>query len=418
MTGTVGLAGNDAVLTPDMAQVEASAERELGELLRSGAPASEGTAAEPPPETQSQPETPPEAQPDQTVAAKGEESPSVTSPPSVEDESVKRYESMYGGDRVAAAKAALETNTRAAQMATKLRELGFDPKTGQPLSGAVERRTEQTSPPLADERTVQGHVNQILDSDPVFSGYVQEFVSNKGLIEGVSKERSEVERSLNQAKFALEIPQVKADPLEVDRYNSHIDRMETKLLQLDLKKSNLEGRQERLDVLATQRANLTKDAVHRELNAVLGEREERAAHESLVSEYRAEFAVAFPNAIDKAIKDFKIPQSEVDDFKADVRARALAAVALDTSDPIEDVYGFVSSAAKVLMDRYDRYHRGKSAEYAKAAQSRTATATSTAPPAAPVTQSSTPEQHKSLYDYEQELAKEAALVAKQMGLFS
>jgi hypothetical protein len=111
----------------------------------------------------------------------------------------------------------------------------------------------------------------------------------------------------------------------------------------------------------------------------------------------------------------KIPQDLVEDFKEETRLAGLAFLAKETNGPINDIFGFVNTRAKTLMDRYDRYHRSQSAAYGALAQARTATATATGttPPLAPVAE--TPRtNYPGLLQAQNDLEKEAAVIWKQM----
>jgi hypothetical protein len=367
---------NDPV--PGAAEVEAAAERELGQALQEfkeglAAPEAQQTEAAP------QPASTPTVPPDGTNA---QEAPKVEGQPPAgpaeagtleESPAFQKALEIYGGDHEAAAKGFLETNTRNAQIAARLRELGIDPKTLQPYPQPVEQ-TPPVAQPL-NEKAVQGEVNRLLDADPNFGRLVQAYSQNDGELRSLVEKVGKIEDEIRTATLALSIPEIKADSFKADQYEAQIARKQTELLQLQLKQSLLEGKQEALGRKANELAAAARQTTLQTYQEYIRTQQEEVELNNYYHQERAKFETSWPIAIEKAIKDFKVPPEEVEDFKEDVRLAGLAHLArTDEGDPksIPDPFRFAAERAKVLMDRLDRYHRTRSAEYGKQAATRSA----------------------------------------------
>jgi hypothetical protein len=191
-----------------------------------------------------------------------------------------------------------------------------------------------------------------------------------------------------KARVALDMPEIKADSFKVDQWEAKLERKSAELLRLQLEQSILEGKQERLNVSARERANLARDTALRSWDEQAREQQEEFELAQSRVQIRAEMATAWPLAIERAAKENKVPAELFEDFKEETKLAGLAQLA-DESRPITDPYAFAAARAKQLMDRYDRYHRTRAAEYGKQAAARTATVAATpASTAAPSSQPS------------------------------
>lgn len=421
---------NDTASNLSIGQVEAQAERELSGLvaeLYGKAPEETPAPTEAPPpsptpeETQAPPQT--EAAPtEQTAAPTPSElsvSQSAVTPQALESPEFKKALEIYGNDPASAAKGFLETNTRNAQLAAKLRELGIDPKTLEAVPGKVERETEQTAPALSDPKVVEGEVNRILDSDPVFVEYVREHLTNKRELDGLRQSEESLKAEIVEARAALKIPMIAQDSFHADQYQAKIQKAEDALFRLEAKRDRLESKQERLAEKADARANLAREHVRSAYQAEQAQRAEQAELQRLQSQAYAELSTSWPLALERAIRDHKIPAEFVEDFKESAKVAGLAFLQ-QSNEPINDVYSFIAYQGKEYMGKLDRYHRAMSATYGKLATQRTEAVTATPAVSAPAPQApaATPQTEKSVYQLEKELEAEAAMVARQMGLFT
>lgn len=403
---------------------EAAAERELGSLL-SGVTevVPDGVVTETAP-AEAAPAATPEAAPAGTnvqvaapVTPPAPEGikPEGTSTSLPEDPAVKKALGIYGDDPVAAAKGFLETNTRNAQMAAVLKQLGYDTKTLQPLPQEARPQVEQ--PPQApvdlDETTINASISQLLNNDPNYSQLVTAYEANYTRLGQIGGESKALDDKIARANFALSIPEIKADTFKVDEYARELAQARSEKLQLSLEASILEGKQERLNGHARARSEAARTAVVQHYTQQANTQREEVQLATAQLEARAELATSWPLAVDRAIKDHNIPQDLVEDFKEETKLAGRAFLAQENSGPISDVYGFVGARAKTLMDRYDRYHRSKSAEYGQQAATRTAAVTASTPALAP-TETRAPRQIPSLMQAQLDLEKDADLAWKQM----
>jgi hypothetical protein len=234
----------------------------------------------------------------------------------------------------------------------------------------------------------------------------------------ISSEAFNLEREVQKISLALELPQVKADQFAADQYAQDLQNKRTALLQLKLEDNVLEAKQERLNSTAARFTERARTAVSQHYAAESQKQREEVELAQYQREAYAEYSTSWPLALDRAVADAKVPTELVEDFKEDAKMAALAF--LQNSDrPIEDVYAFTANRAKVLMDRLDRFHRMQSASYGAQAAARSSLATVSTPAiASPSTVPSTPYvAPTSLASHERALEQEAALVAKQLGLF-
>jgi hypothetical protein len=357
-------------VTPDLSlgAVEAQAERELGALMAGGdvTPTSE-TPVVPEP-TQEAP--PPVVEQTEQTAAPLVAEPSVSlpapaTPGALENPEFKKALEIYGGDPAVAAKGFLETNTRNAQFAAKLRELGWDPKTLTLYETRQSAPVEQTQAPVdLDPKVVEGEVTRLLDSDPVFVNYVQEHLQNKAQLSEIAGAKATATTELQEAQLALRLPMIQADSFQADLFRDKAYKAELKLEQLAAKEDRITLKQERLREKADLRADVARQQVTGAYQKHQTEQFERAELQRLQSQSYAEISTSWPVALERAIKDFKIPADLVDDFRQNAKVAGLAHLQ-QTEEPINDIFGFVANVAKAEMAKLDRYHRAMSQTYAK-----------------------------------------------------
>lgn len=410
--------------TPSTTSVELAAERELGALLRgdsSPAPAESTPAPEPAPQPASAtPATADSGAPTTPVAEPTLQPPLVTAPV-VEDPVEKKVRDIFGDDPKRAAEAILATNNRAAAMAGKLKELGLDPRTLQPLPMVQPPVQEPPAPTTLDPRAIETETARLLDNDPAFVSLVQTWMQGDSRIKEIASSKSTLTSDMQKIAFAMEIPEIKSDDYKRDQYASQLAQKEQTLLKLQLEEGIIEAKQERLNSAAARFSDRARGVVQQHFQQEVQSRQEEADLAQFQRESYAEYTTTWPLALEKAIADAKIPPELVQDFKEDAKVAALAHLQ-DTDTAIDNLYSFVGNRAKVMMERLDRFHRMQSATYGAQAAVRTALATGTPPPSSSpptaVPQPSTPASSpSSLASFERQLEIESAQIAAQMGLW-
>jgi hypothetical protein len=304
-------------------------------------------------------------------------------------------------------------------MATKLKELGLDPRTLQPLSVTQPLPVQvPPAPAPVDTKTIEAETTRLLDNDPAFVSLVQTWMQGDTKLKEIATSRTSVEDEIKRFNYALSIPEIKDDDYKRDQYSTQIAQKEQTLLKLQLEESIIEAKQERLNAAASRFTEKARTAVQQHYQSETEKRQEEADLAQYQQDLYAQYSTSWPLAIEKAAADAKIPAELLNDFKEEAKVAALAHLQ-DTDAPIENIYQFVAKRAQVMMDRMDRFHRMQSATYGNLAATRTAIATSTipTPPVAPQPSTSASPSSTSTVSFERALEIESALVAKQMGLW-
>ncbi|MGH9429715.1 MAG: hypothetical protein ACRD2L_25805, partial [Terriglobia bacterium] len=338
-------------------------------------------------------------------------------PKAPEDPVETKVRQIFGDDPRRAAEAILATNNRAAAMATKLREMGLDPKTLQPLAQA---QPPVQAPPallaLPDPKVIVSETNRLLDNDPAFVSLVQTWVQGDTRAKAIASERSLIQDEVKQLNYALKIPEIASDDYKKDQYASQLATKEQTLLKLSLEESIIEAKQERLNAAASRFTERARNAVTQHFQTESQARAEEAELAQYQEELYAQYSTSWPLAVEKAIADAKIPAELVEDFREDAKIAALAHIQ-NTDAAIDDLYQFVGKRAQGMMDRLDRFHRMQSATYGAQATARTAVASTPSTPVPPSSPTQPTPFHPSLASFEKSLEAEAALIGKQMGLW-
>ena len=256
---TLQPAQQDLASNPGTVSVEATAEKELGAFFRGElapeAPAPAPTPAAPEPSVAPQPQeaTPPPAVPGAPTPAPAEGQPSVTPPSVVEDPVEKKVREIFGADPKQAAEAILATNNRAAAMANKLKDLGLDPRTLQPLpSTSLQQPVPPTVVPQVDPKAIETEINTRLDNDPAFASLVQSWVQGDNRIKQIDASESALNSEIAKINLALTIPEIQADDFKRDQYAQQLASKEQALLRTQLEKSIVEAKLERLNTSAAR----------------------------------------------------------------------------------------------------------------------------------------------------------------------
>jgi len=423
------LTQHDKAPTPATVSVEAQAEKELGAFFRGELPPPEAPpVAEPvtvspaPPPVQVAPTTPESGAPTPTAPA-GEPSVSLAPPVQVEDPVEKKVQEIFGTDPKRAAEAILATNNRAAAMAGKLKELGLDPKTLQPLPQATVTAAQAPPAPPApvDPKAIDAEISARLDNDPAFVSLVQTWITGDAHLKEISTQKASLASEVAKINLALSIPEIQADEFKRDQYALQLSQKEQTLLRLQLDESITEAKQERLNAAASRFTEKYRSEVAQDFKSEATQRQNEADLAQYQQELYAQYSTSWPLAVEKAIADVKIPTELVEDFKEDAKVAALAHLQ-NTDSPIDDVYAFVGARAKVMMDRMDKFHRMQSATYGAQAAARTAVATASTPSLIPSPTVPNPPPtpgRPQLADaaFERALENEANLIARQMGLW-
>jgi hypothetical protein len=306
-------------------------------------------------------------------------------------------------------------------MATKLREMGIDPQTMQPLPQAATLQQEPPAPepqPI-DEKVIESETNRLLDSDPNFVNLVRAWMADDASLKELAGKRDALEQERSKAELALSLPEVTADEFKRDQYATILQTAENKLLSLDLKESLLKSNQDRLNQTAARYTERARATVQFHLQSQARSRADEAELAAYQKQMYAEYSTSWPLALERAIVDAKIPAELAQDFKEEAKMAALMYIQANDA-PIDNVYSFVAQRAQMFNDRNDRAHRIQSAIYGAQAAARTALATgSPTAPSAPVAANPSPTSpvYPTLAQHEKALEDEARLVAKELGLF-
>lgn len=323
-----------------------------------------------------------EAKPADPPATETNSEPAVEPGPTTpEPTSFEKWVAKYG-DPNKAADAAWEANNRLATMARELEELKASK--AQPATNAeatVEQPAVQPAPSaevapvtVAPEQ-VEQWVNQQCVTDPAVLAWDSKVRSNNERLnvlndpaspESVAAAAKEIEK----LQYWLQLPQVAENEFEKATYQASLANMraEYQARRLEAQSLDLENRDLRADYAARQNYYRTQITQHYESQA--RSQREQQEYQTQVTRHAAELEKAWPQALARAIKEHKIPESEVEDFKTDLRNIALAS--LEAGIRVEDLDGFMDREAKRLNERLDRAHRTKAAEYARLAEKRAA----------------------------------------------
>ena len=424
------LTQHDQAPTPATVSVEAQAEKELGAFFRGELPPPEAppTPVTPPvTEPQPAPQAPAVVQPPLESGAPTPSvqvgQPSVSPPLAVPEDPVEtKVKEIFGTDPKRAAEAILATNNRAAAMASKLKELGLDPKTLLPVVSTAPPAQAPPAPPVVvDPKAVDAEITHRLDNDPAFVSLVQAWITSDSHLKELSSQKASLASEVAKINMALSIPEIQADEFKRDQYASQLSQKEQALLRLQLDESITEAKQERLNAAASRFTEKYRSEVAQDFRSEATQRQNEAELAQYQQDLYAQYSTSWPLAVEKAIADVKIPVELVEDFKEDAKVAALAHLQ-NTEAPIDDVYAFVGARAKVMMDRMDRFHRMQSATYGAQAAARTAVATASTPSSipSPTVLNPTPATGRpQLADaaFERALENEANLIARQMGLW-
>jgi hypothetical protein len=286
----------------------------------------------------------------------------------------KKALEIYGGDLNRAAQGFLETNTRNAQMAAKLREAGIDPKTLTPYPKPVEVPTVEQTLQAPDQAQVEGYVKDILGRDAVYGELVNQW-------QGFEAQKTQVTAALDalatqrqRAQFLIEEPSVIADSFRKEELAQQLREFDLKEVTLQNREMYLSGKQQELNNRASRRSQAAYESVTSSLQKQIEEQAFEQQSATIRAEAEAEWSTAFPVALDMSMKQFNLPTEMAPKLAERVRAYGLM-----HDGPIENIHGFVQSVAKGMHEEMDSFHRLKASEYAKAATVRSGLPVSTAP---------------------------------------
>lgn len=334
-----------------------------------------------------------------TPAPAAEPVPSPASP--VADPAAQRYLEMHGGNVEAALKAALTYNNRLAALAKASPELfqsGAPGDPSRPIPESAQPFVDPASipaplPPIQaepDQREVEREVDGYVQSDATATNLIRQFTTNAQVLEQrIVPEIQKLSSEVAYLERRLQDPEIKDDDLARGQIR---DTIRTTKLDLTIARSeaqNLRDAQAQLDANFRQYRNQIAQQVYARHQSARAEQAEAQQYQSLESQSFQELTSSWSAAIQRVAATHALPADALADFKADAKTAALAALANPefVLDPAT-LDAFLAPHAKRTMERLDRYHRTRSAEYAHLAEQRAATpapASGPAPAAAPST---------------------------------
>lgn len=313
---------------------------------------------------------------------------------------VRKALEIYGNDPERAAKGFLETNTRNAQMAAKLREVGIDPRTMQPYPKPVEvEEVEQTPQPI-NEQDVQGYVKDILGRDAAYGELVTQFQSLDAEKETVTTRLDAIKAEKQETQIFLRVPAIQQDQFAKDEYQQKLKDLALEEMTLKQQDLYIKSAQRDLNEQARYRANTANQSVRQYLQQQAEERALEARSTAIQAQAEAEWETAFPVAIDIAMKKYQIPTELGQDLVDHAKAFGLA-----HDGPIPNIHQFVDGVAKRIYGTVDKFHRLRSAQYGQQAVARSAQPLSSAQTVATANHQSLP---LNLADHEAALAAQMA----------
>lgn len=313
---------------------------------------------------------------------------------------VRKALEIYGNDPERAAKGFLETNTRNAQMAAKLREVGIDPKTMQPYPKSVEMPEPDQTPQPINEQEVQGYVKDILGRDSAYGELVNQWQSLEGEKESVVSRLEVIKTEKQEAQIFLKVPAIQQDQFAKDEYQQKLKDLALEEMTLKQQDLYIKSAQRDLNEQARARANAARQSVRSYLQQQAEERYSEARTAAIQAQAEAEWETAFPVAIDIAMKKYQIPSELGQDLVEHAKAFGLA-----HEGPIQNIHQFVDGVAKRVYGTVDKFHRLRSAQYGQQAVARSAQPVSTAQTVASGNPQSLP---LNLADHEAALAAQMA----------
>ncbi len=333
------------------------------ELLRAAVEATPSESPSPEPEA-------PAVAPEQAV-----ESPSTqqTSPATTPEQSPEANWLLekFNGDVNAASKWAVETNNRASQQAAALKAAGIDPQTLQPITPEPEP-VPQTQPSVQiDDKAINDHAKHYLGQDNEAKRIAQTYGQNEIRIEQIATQSQTIERELTKAILLSELPDVANDAFRRSEVTDKIRELKLQLSDLKTEKRDLAQDQKGLAQQHREIADWYRGQVKDYLTKQETARQDEVRYKNETTYYQQQFAQAWPNALDKAITDHKIPSELHDDFKRFAKSEARAFVNGDGNPGyIEDVGAFVANVGKDFAALTDKSHRIRSAHYGALATQR------------------------------------------------
>ena len=356
-------------------QASATASAVAAEVNSGSTPATDGQPVQVAPPEQGQPASP---APETTVAPAS----------NLEAPEYKSLLAKFNGDPAAAAKWAWENNNRNATLANKLKELGVDPTTLQPIQAAppvpqVDPLAQPEPVVQIDARQVDEYVQNYLGRDTDAQKIVNTYNGNLSKVSANVNALNQIQTEIQKAQLLLTLPQVAGDSFKKDEIERQLLSFQLQEMRLDREAQKLQSEQQSLNSNFVKIANEYRDGIRTHLTKQETAKLEEARYTQAVSYHEQQFAQAWTPALDQAITAHSIPADLAEDFKAEARTYALA-----EPTAIADVNAYVQSVAKHYMDKMDKFHRAKAGQYGAQAAARAATpgpngAAAVAPPNSP-----------------------------------
>jgi hypothetical protein len=302
------------------------------------------------------------------------EKPAVAVEPTPFEKWVAKY-----GDQNKAAEEAWATNTRAAELARENAELKAkltQPGGSNPPAPEVQPEAVAPTPVIeAAPEQVQQWANQYVAQDQACLKLDQSYRENAARLTVLTDPNSPeshiaAAKEVQKLQAWLQFPQVAEDEFAKANIQSQLAnaRAEYQARKLEAQGLDLENRDIRTQF--EQRKGEYVSRINQHYANQKREYEAQQETQQLITRHATELNTAWGPAVSRTVAQFQIPESEIEDFKADLRTEAMAT--LEAGIKVEDLDAFMGKHAKRLMDRLDRNHRTKSAEYARLATQRAA----------------------------------------------
>lgn len=385
----------------------AAATAALGAAM-SGTPAPAETTAPPastPPAPTPQPTQVPAtaAAPEPPVpAAAAPVAPPAPVPPvttELTDPAARRYLEMNGGNVEKALAKAIHDNNRLGALYKEHPEFFrpgavADPTKPPTLPEQLFEDPPPATPTLApvelDQNAIQVQVDQAVFKDPEATNLVRSYMANQQQLQTMAAERAQHEqRSAYINQLLSDNTLLPSDDLRRGEYSNELARLEQKISIIESRESRLQMNNDRLSNQFDTRKQIISDYIVGDVRQ-RAEAEALTAHQQAVeqAEYRR-VLTEWPIAIDRCVKEFNIAPEQVEDFKLNAK-RLVDATLADPNRTIGDLYTFLAPEAKETIERLDRYHRARAAQYAAGAATRSATPSPATGPGTPVPPSAPP----------------------------
>jgi hypothetical protein len=219
--------------------------------------------------------------------------------------------------------------------------------------------TAELPPAHASPQEILDITKSVLDRDPDVRAMVAKYNDLAPKLQQTRDAIAALPAKIAKLEGQLELPMVQADEFlkrDISQQIANLKAEETRLGGLELQ---YEAKLEREEAKYNAKAESVRSDITSRVDTSLGARRQAATDQLRLAHYTKVFARDWPIAVDRAITQHKIPAAQLKDFRT--QAKNAAYISEEDIDPFKFADGF----ARDYMERYDSYHRAKSAEYAR-----------------------------------------------------